>query len=178
MGIDRLKYAGRTLSVALLASSVLAVSACQNGSVGGEEGADVEDVQEGENGEDDTGVEAETGSTVTVSAEVEEVLSDESFQLEGSNDWGDDEPLLVVSAPEDADVSEGDAVSVTGTVRDFDYATWSEDYELSDEARYEEFDGRQFIVADEVSQDVSPEESLEGSPEESPESSPEASPTE
>ncbi|NYH52500.1 hypothetical protein HNR06_002089 [Nocardiopsis arvandica] len=163
MSIDQLKRWGRAVSVAALASSVLAVSACEEGSAGGEEGSDVEDVQQDENGGDGAGGDgaggdgaAEVGSTVTVSAEITEVLSNQSFRLEGASDWGEN-PLLVVSAQENMNVSQGDVVSVTGTVREFDYATYSEDYELGDEGLYEEFDGEQFIVADDVSQNATPE---------------------
>ncbi|NYH52502.1 hypothetical protein HNR06_002091 [Nocardiopsis arvandica] len=148
MSIDQLKFWMRALSAAAVASSVLALSACGEDTAGGEQGTDVEDVQE------DGGEGADVGSTVTVSSEVTEVLSSQSFRLEGADDWEND-PLLVVSAGQ-ANVSEGDVVEVTGTVEDFDYTTYSEDYELGDEGVYEDFDDQRFIVADQVSPVASP----------------------
>ncbi|OOC55978.1 MULTISPECIES: hypothetical protein [Nocardiopsis] len=158
MSIDRLKLWLGAVPAAVVASSVLALSACgDGGTAGGEEGPDVEDVQEdGEGDEEGDGDDenVELGSTVTVSSEVTEVLSNQSFRLEGTDDWEND-PLLVVSARQ-ADVAAGDVVEVTGTVEEFEYTTYSEDYSLAEEGDYEHFEEQRFIVADQVSQVASP----------------------
>ncbi|MUL42627.1 hypothetical protein FZ103_15850 [Streptomonospora sp. PA3] len=154
MPIDQVSPWRRALpAAALAAASILVLGACGDDSAGGEQGADVEDVQEGE-GEGDNAI--DVGDKVTVSAEVEDVLSNESFRLEGAEDWIDGDPLLVISA-ERSDVEEGDVVRVTGIVRDFDYTTYSEDYELGDEGAYDDFENRHFIVADKIRQNASPE---------------------
>ncbi|WP_159942921.1 MULTISPECIES: hypothetical protein [unclassified Nocardiopsis] len=141
MPINQAGSWGRAVSAALLAFSVLSLSACED------EGTDAEDVQE----EEGVGV----GHRVTVSSQVTEVLSDQAFAMEGDDDPAQDEPLLVVTA-DPTDVSEGDTVTVTGTIQEFDYRSYLEDYALEDEGLYQDFEGDQFIVADEVLRDASP----------------------
>lgn len=91
------------------------------------------------------------GDTVTLEAEVTEVLSPQSFEL-GGQDWGD-ESLLVTSA-EPVDVQQGNMVEVTGTVGEaFIYADYVTEYDLVDPAVYTVFENEKFLVATNVDTD-------------------------
>lgn len=123
----------------------LAATACGDDSAGPETGADVQEIA-------DTGYFASdeyVGQTVTVSAEVTEVLSPSSFELGGVG-YGD-ESLLVISA-ERADVRDGEVVKVTGKVEEpFDYHYYSNSYGLNEDSNlYERYGEENFLVADSV----------------------------
>ncbi|GAA1347091.1 hypothetical protein [Arthrobacter roseus] len=131
---------------------------------GTEEGTDVEDVVE----EDDAaaaagaydGVYDQTfydemdtyvGEEVTVSADVNEILTPMSFTIAGTDDTTV-EALLVVHDTELPEVTSGLTVGVTGTVQEaFDLPTVEEEMgvDLDDEA-YEDWDGEPYIEATNV----------------------------
>jgi hypothetical protein len=146
---------------------------------GPEEGANVEDITEedqpGEEGpiaqedvEEDPGLDpgpyedtydqefsndydAYIGETVTVSADVNEIISPAAFTIAGTNDTTV-EALLIVHDKELSELSNGQAVAVTGTVHEsFDIQTVEKELgvDLEDE-RYEEFDRQRYIQASSV----------------------------
>ncbi|NUT51481.1 MAG: hypothetical protein HOV94_29905 [Saccharothrix sp.] len=94
------------------------------------------------------------GREVTVSAVVTAVLGDKSFVLDGS-EYGD-ESLLVLSADEASgmDLQEGDAVQVTGTVEDFAYANYRDEYGLIDDGVYTTYGDEEFLAARSVEANV------------------------
>ncbi|MFJ8194706.1 hypothetical protein ACIQ8D_33885 [Streptomyces sp. NPDC096094] len=93
--------------------SAVTVGGCGDGDTAGDEqGADVEEIQETSFWSD---VDKWVGKKVTVSADVNEVLNQHSFTLTGHPESDVDE-VLVVSATT-ADVTEGQTVKVTGTVK-------------------------------------------------------------
>lgn len=92
------------------------------------------------------------GTTVTVSAEVGQVLSTTAFTLTGPMN-----ELLIVSAtgPGDSPVVEPSApVQVTGTVREgFDIAAYEEEFGVDlDDSLFQEWTGEDYIAADSVSE--------------------------
>ena len=94
------------------------------------------------------------GREVTVSAAVTAVLGDKSFVLDGS-EYGD-ESLLVLSADEakGMDLQEGDVVRVTGTVEDFAYANYRDQYGLIDDGVYTTYGDEEFLAARNVEDNV------------------------
>ncbi|HET7329083.1 MAG TPA: hypothetical protein VFJ14_17570 [Nocardioidaceae bacterium] len=154
----------RTVVAGMFAFSALGVTACSETS-GDEAGTSVEDVQE-EAVTDDlayqgafdneflTDLDGYEGQQVTVSADVDEVISDHAFTIAG----GDVEPLLVVSADEMNDLQAGNVVSVTGTVHTaFDLPAVEEQMgtDLEDD-RFADWGQEPYIEASGV--DTSPEE--------------------
>lgn len=139
---------GTALSAAVAAVALpFSLAACGNDddTAGPERGTSVEDItEEDQYFADDQYV----GEEVTVSAEVEEVLSPQSFRLDGG-DWGD-ESLLVVSAQQAKDLQEDDVVQVTGTVREFTFDDFNNEYGLDDPGIYDEYDQEEFLVASKV----------------------------
>ncbi|MGB3231559.1 MAG: hypothetical protein WA944_22340 [Mycobacterium sp.] len=120
--------------------------ACSD-SEGPDEGADVEDITDDYFDNDEY-----VGQTVTVSAEVTDVIGPQSFELAG-NDWGD-ESLLVTSA-DNADVQQGNVVEVTGEVAEaFVYDTYAADYALGDPGLYITYNEEKFLIADSINKDV------------------------
>lgn len=147
-----LRHPGFRLVGAVLAiGAVLLAGACGGDTAGPETGVDVEDItdEDADFGEGDIVLGA-VGETVTISAEIADVLSPSSFTLEAP---GLENELLVLSAAP-AEVSEGDAVQVTGTVRRFAFAEFTEDFELGDRDLYEPFENQRFIQATNVDQRV------------------------
>ncbi|MGB2923108.1 MAG: hypothetical protein WBC15_24310 [Mycobacterium sp.] len=133
-----------TAGTALLA--LTGAVACSD-SEGPDEGADVEDITD-----DYFDNEEYVGQTVTVSAEVTDVIGPQSFELAG-NDWGD-ESLLVTSA-DNADVQQGNVVEVTGEVAEaFVYDTYAADYALGDPGLYITYNEEKFLIADSINKDV------------------------
>ncbi len=135
---------------------LLLLAACEQQDAGAEQGATTEEVT---NEEADCPVFTEenlaqqpecfVGQHVTVSGEVTEVFDPRSFRL-GGQDFAE-EVLLVVSA-NNANVSTGQVVRVTGTVREeFAVADFEENIEadLDDEALAPAV-GEHYIVADKV----------------------------
>ena len=157
-----------------LALSPLAMTACGDDTAGPEEGASVGDIQEedadvadetadGYDGVYDTdfydGVDSYVGEEVTVSAEVNEILTPESFTIAGT-DESSVESLLIVGATGSDSLEAGNPVQVTGTVEEaFDLATVEDDLGVDlDDALYEDYDAEPYIMASDVSTSV-PEES-------------------
>ncbi|WP_159617253.1 hypothetical protein [Arthrobacter zhaoguopingii] len=124
----------KTAAIALLPFGVLSVAACSD-TAGTEEGTSVEDVVEGETDPTAEGAyngiydqnfydeaDSYTGQEVTVSAEVTETLSDDTFVIAGGDDTTVD-PLLIVEEQEIPPLDEGQVVELTGTVeQEFDVA--------------------------------------------------------
>ena len=95
------------------------------------------------------------GQEVTVSAEVNELISDNAFTIAGTEDT-DVQPILVVQASGNPEIQQGLAVAVTGTVRDAFVVTDVESelgIELEDEA-YAEWENQRYIVANNVDTSV------------------------
>ncbi len=140
---------GRVGVAAALAAATLpfSIAACgDDDTAGPETGIDVQDITEDDDQyfADDRFV----GDRVTISAEVEEVLTPQSFRLDGG-DWGD-ESLLVVSAAQAPDLQEDDVVQVTGTVRQFIYDDYADEYGLAEDDVYDPYAGEEFIEASTV----------------------------
>lgn len=133
----------RLLAAAVAAALPLATVAC--GSEQPERVVGVDDVRDSELFASDKVL----NETVTIDADVSDVLTPTSFELHAP-DLGD-ESLLVVSAIEHEDITEDDAVTVTGIVREFVYDEFATDYRLAeDKTRYEPYDSEQFLVAEDI----------------------------
>lgn len=161
----------RKLAMAgILPIAALSLAGC-NSTSGTETGADVEDVVEEEAAADeDTAVEpydgaydtgfyeeydSYVGEEVTLSADVNEIVSDKSFTIAGTDDTTVD-ALLVIAEGEMQEVTPGLTVSVTGTVMEsFDLPTVEEDtgLDLEDDA-FADWDGENYIVAETVDTSV------------------------
>jgi hypothetical protein len=157
----------RLLAPFMALAMATSIAACADDSAGPETGTDVEEVaeepMEDETGDDEAaqGAESLVGQTVTVSAEISEVISPGAIRIGG--DEGGDESLLVVSGAAESfaemgfGVSEGlvdddVVVQVTGTVREFDIADFEEEFGVDyDDDLFEPFEGEHVIVADDVS---------------------------
>lgn len=158
----------RVMAAGIVAVAGLGLAGCNT--AGPEEGTDVEDITEGEvletspapdnnptagdtfigNYDQDFYDESETyaGQQVTVSAEVTETLSTDTFVIAGAAGTAV-EPLLVVEEQEIPALDEGQVVQVTGTVQqDFDVATAEETLgiDLEDEL-YADYIGEPYLVA-------------------------------
>lgn len=143
------KHNRASMLIATGGTALLALTgavACSD-SEGPDEGADVEDITDDYFDNDEY-----VGQTVTVSAEVTDVIGPQSFELAG-NDWGD-ESLLVTSA-DNADVQQGNVVEVTGEVAEaFVYDTYAADYALGDPGLYTTYNEEKFLIADSINKDV------------------------
>ena len=127
MLLNRTHPLGRGAAAGLLAMSTFGLVACSEDTAGSEEGVSVEDVQEG--GEDggasaydgaydsdfETDVTSYEGETVTVSAEINEILGDQAFTIAGTEDT-DVEPLVVIHKDAMENLEAGTVVEVTGVV--------------------------------------------------------------
>lgn len=155
----------RTLALAgLIPLATFSLAGC-NSTSGSEEGAAVEDVveEDGETAPYSGALDSEfydayqsyIGEEVTVSADVNEIVSDTSFTIAGTDDTTV-EALLIVAESEMAEVEPGLAVSVTGTVMEsFDLPTVEEETGLDlEEDAYADYDGENYIVASEVGTSV------------------------
>lgn len=173
----------RTAIASVLTMSAFGLTACGD-TAGDEEGVSVEDVQE-EDQEVDPSVDADSdvdtepegdadwayegnfdaeffdtandyaGQEVNVSADVNEVLSDDAFTIAGTDDTSVDE-MLVVGADSTSELENDLTVSVTGTVQeDFDLVTVEENLgvDLEDEL-YEDWDGQTYIEASSIDTSV------------------------
>jgi hypothetical protein len=106
------------------------LAGCGNDTAGPETGASVEDVQEEPAAEEPLDEEPAAGAqevgadearsfvgqTVTVSADVNEILGPQAFTIAGTENT-DAEPLLVIANQPDQLVQPDSALAVTGTVR-------------------------------------------------------------
>lgn len=157
------KHMSRTRTLALagiIPLAALSLVGC-NSTSGSEEGADVQDVveEDSETAPYDGALDSEfydayssyIGEEVTVSADVNEIVSDTSFTIAGTDDTTVD-ALLVVADGEMAEVEPGLTVSVTGTVMEsFDLPTVEDETGLDlEEDAYADYDGENYIVASEV----------------------------
>ncbi|WP_246199670.1 hypothetical protein [Arthrobacter zhaoguopingii] len=95
------------------------------------------------------------GERVTVSAEVNEIISPAAFTIAGTEDTLADE-LLIVHAAEESDLLEGLTVSVTGTVHtSFDVQDAETDLGVDlNEALYRGWNGQPYIEASAVDTSV------------------------
>jgi hypothetical protein len=143
------KHTRASMLIATGGTALLALTgavACSD-SEGPDQGADVEDITDDYFDNDEY-----VGQTVTVSAEVTDVIGPQSFELAG-DDWGD-ESLLVTSA-NNTDVQEGNVVAVTGEVAEaFLYDTYAADYALGDPGLYTSYNEEKFLIADNVNKNV------------------------
>ena len=161
------KHMSRTRTLALagiIPLAALSLTGC-NSTSGPEEGADVEDVVEEDNeaapyngaldSEFYDAYESYIGEEVTVSADVNEIISDTSFTIAGTDDTTV-EALLVVTEGEMPEVESGLTVAVTGTVMEsFDLPTVEDETGLDlEEDAYADYDGENYIVASEVDTSV------------------------
>ncbi len=151
----------RTAVAAFAAVSTIGLTACGD-TAGSEAGADVEDVAEEEainegayGGPYDPdfyeGVEDYLGEQVTLSADVNEVITPEAFTIAGTDDTSV-EALLVVGATGDAQLAPEATVEVTGTVQETFVVTEVEE-ELGvdlDDALFTEWEQETYVVADSV----------------------------
>lgn len=127
-------------AAALAALAVLATAGCSD-SAGPEQGVSVADVWD-----DPAALE---GQQVTVSAEVQQIVTERAFVISGGDDAGPD-PLLVVH-PGGAEVALGTPVQVTGTVRQaFDLRRLDAVPDDPDRRIYETFRGEPYIDATSV----------------------------
>ncbi len=127
----------------VLAAAILfttALAACGEPSEGPEAGTRLEDVIKEP--------QQFMGRTVTVSADVSEIITSRSFRLGGEDTGGIG--LLVFSAAGTQDLDDDDVVRVTGTVREIAYDTFREDFgfEARDDVRQSE--GEAAIAASSV----------------------------
>ncbi|MDR7301574.1 hypothetical protein [Haloactinomyces albus] len=152
-GRSRQRHVHRLLVLAVLALFSVVLSACGGDETGGPEtSADVGDItgQQAYFGGSDQFV----GQRVTLSAEVTEVFTPTSFQLDAA-EWGDDS-LLVVSAQQRNNLRAGELVQVTGTVRSsFAYDQNADRYGLAADAEvYSDYEGEKYLAASSVKQQV------------------------
>lgn len=170
----KMSWATRFGTVGALSLAALGLAGC--GTSGPETGTDVEDIQE-ENPVEETTAEETTaagtmydgvydqgfyddldsyeGQTVTVSAEVNEVISPSSFTIAGTDETTV-EALLVVHDTQLSELQPELTVKVTGTVhKAFDLPTVEEEtgLDLEDEL-YEQWNGEPYIQATEVDTSV------------------------
>jgi len=153
--------ARRTALVGTVAASTLLLGACGD-TAGSESGADVAEIQQ----ESDAGVGADAGvfdspdyadpmsfvgQSVTVSAEVNDLVSTQSFTIAGTLDTSAEE-LLIVSATGGPAVTEDSVVKVIGTVMErFDVAG-AEEFAGTDldDGLYTAYEGEPYIQAETV----------------------------
>lgn len=172
LATTRTRPLARAAAGTALAIGALSLAACGD-TAGPETGTDVEEVQEAteEEAVDDgpydgpyegpydatfyDNVSDLEGETVTVSADVNEVLPPSSFVIAGTDDTSVD-PLLVVSATEATGLAPDLTVAVTGTVHTaFDLAAVEEELGVDlDDALYEEYDQEPYISATSVDTSV------------------------
>ncbi|WP_159616395.1 hypothetical protein [Arthrobacter zhaoguopingii] len=165
--MTRKRWAMRAAAMSMLPITALGLVGCDS-TAGTEEGADVEDIvdEEADGTEAPGGVEpyngvydstffddreSYVGEEVTLSADVNEVMSPMSFTIAGTDDTTV-EALLVVHDMELPEVAPELTVSVTGVVREaFDLPTVEEEMgiDLDDEA-FEDWDGEPYVEAKSV----------------------------
>lgn len=152
-----------------LSFTALGVASC--GTEGPETGADVEDVQEAPeetetnnaanpfDGPYDQGflddVDVREGQEVTVSANVNEIITPEAFTIAGTEDTTVD-PLLVLHKNAEPELKPDLTVKVTGTVQvAFDLPAVEKDLDVDlDDALFEDWDGKPYLQASEIDTSV------------------------
>ena len=157
-----LPRAVRTAAVAVAAVSTLGLSACGGDTAGTEAGADVEDVVEEEPLEDgpydgvydsafSDEVDGYAGEEVTLSADVNEVITPEAFTIAGTDDTSV-EALLVVGATGDTELVPETTVGVTGTVME-SFVLTDVEADLGvdlDDALFAEWEQEPYVMAESV----------------------------
>lgn len=159
----------RTVALMIaLCLGALGLTSC-GGTSGSESGADIEDIQDDQDIDPDTAeavepeapgpydgpygqdfsnaMESYEGQRVTVSADVNKILTDSAFTIAGTDEGM--EPLLIIHEDKIKDLSTGSAVSVTGIVHkamDLSELKKSFEGELGAEA-LEDWDGEPYINA-------------------------------
>ncbi|WP_434995472.1 hypothetical protein [Arthrobacter sp. Ld5] len=162
----------KAAALAIAPAAILSVAACSD-TAGSEQGADVEDVNEAAEEDNEQVAEGDdayvgvydqawyddqdshVGEEVTLSADVNEVVDPTAFTIAGTDDTTVDELLIV--HPEDLpEVSTELTVAVTGTVKEgFDLVTVEEDLGVDlDDALYEDWDGKTYVHATEIDDSV------------------------
>ncbi|QNG55280.1 hypothetical protein H6H00_01205 [Pseudonocardia petroleophila] len=142
----------------MAATSALLLTACGD-TAGSEAGADVADIQQ-EPVVDDAGVfdtpdyadpMSFVGQTVTVSAEVNDLISTQAFTIAGTLQTGADE-LLIVGAEPAAAITEDSAVEVTGTVMERFDVPGAEAFAGTDldDGLFTDYDGEPYIQAETI----------------------------
>lgn len=165
----------KAAAVSILPMAALSLSACEGDTAGPEEGTSVEDVVEEEApAEDEVAADGAVrpyyglydstfyddydsyiGETVTVSAEVNEIVSANSFTIAGTDDTTVEE-LLIVHNLDAAEIEQGLTVAVTGTVEEAFVVADVED-ELGadlDDGLYTDWEQKRYINATEVDTSV------------------------
>ncbi|MFC3300548.1 hypothetical protein FJV46_08645 [Arthrobacter agilis] len=168
----RNRHSTRLAIAGIVAAAGLGLAGCNT--EGPEEGVDVEDISEGEIAESSPAADPEVsgvpeaapglgysglydqnfydeadayvGQEVTVSAEVTENISDDTFVIAGADDTAVD-PLLIVEEVEVPSLNEGEVVQLTGTVQEnFDVAAAEETLgmDLEDEL-YADYIGEPYL---------------------------------
>ncbi|MCI2240310.1 hypothetical protein MO973_45810 [Paenibacillus sp. TRM 82003] len=163
----RTRPTARTAAAGIVAFAAFGVAGCSD-TAGEEEGTTVEDIQEA----DDESLEGEAAATpyegaydgtfyddvntyvgqeVTVSAEIDSIVSPQAFIIAGTADTTVD-PMLVVGATEVTGLTEGAVVEVTGTVHEaFDLPQVEEDtgVDFQDDL-FNDYDAEPYITATSV----------------------------
>lgn len=164
-GSSRTHRLARASAASALVAGALALSACGGDTSGSEVGADVGDIvaedgpPEAYDGPYDAGfseaARSYDGQEVTVSANVNEVVSPTSFTIAGT-EATDVDPLLIVSPTKVDGLQEGTAVQVTGTVHQaFDLPTVEEGVRVDlDDSLYGSYDQLPYIEATSIDTSV------------------------
>jgi hypothetical protein len=149
---------GRVVAAAMLVAAPLAVGACGDDEAGEQAGdAPPTMTMSPQETTPTTTTNAEeayfasdgyVGQQVTVTAPVDVVLDDRAVVLSGEQ-YGD-ESLLVLAEPDQLNAADGDIVTVTGTVRTFNFDEYQERYGLADATMYEVYADEEFLMADKV----------------------------
>jgi hypothetical protein len=145
----------RVALVGVAAASTLLLGACGD-TAGTEAGVDVADIQQ----EPDAGVFDQpdftdpmsfVGQTVTVSAEVNDLISTQAFTIAGTLQTSADE-LLIVSADPEMAIDENSAVEVTGVVMERFDVVGAEEFVGGDldDGLFGDWDGEPYIQAETV----------------------------
>lgn len=149
--------ARRLALVGVAAASTLLLGACGD-TAGSEAGVDVADVQQepdADAGVFDTPDYADpasfVGQTVTVSAEVNDLISTQAFTIAGTLQTSADE-LLIVSAAGGPAITEDSAVEVTGTVMERFDVVGAEEFVGGDldEGLFGDYNGEPYIQAETI----------------------------
>lgn len=136
-----------TLSTALLLTGA---TACGGEAAAPREGVSAEELTGDVSGDVDLST-APVGGRLSLRGTIVRVLSQDSFELRPA-DGATDDPVLVLNREDD--LSDGQVVQVSGTVRLFSHDEHAETYELADPSAYREHDGDRFVLAEEVDTDV------------------------
>lgn len=154
MGLTNLGRPRRTaLAVSAAGLGLGVLAGCGGDTAGPETGASVGEIQNdqapAEAAEND--VMSFVGQTVTVSAEVNEIIAPDAFTIAGDGFFGG-EPLLIVSPPGGPAVQEGSPVQVTGTVRQaFDLPAVEQEFGFDlDDNLFGAYSGEPYIAASNI----------------------------